>query len=40
MIGVPKLSSFKIGEPKLQKVENRGTKTAIKLYFYFRMEGV
>jgi hypothetical protein len=30
MIGGPKLSSFKIGGPKLQKVENRGTKTAIK----------
>jgi hypothetical protein len=26
----PKLSSFKIGETKLQKVENMGTKTAIK----------
>jgi hypothetical protein len=30
MIGGPKLSSFKIGKLKLQKVENRRTKTAIK----------
>jgi hypothetical protein len=30
VLGGPKLSSFKIGGPKLQKVENRGTKTAIK----------
>jgi hypothetical protein len=34
MIGEPKLSSFKIGRPKLQKVENRGTKTAIKPKIY------
>jgi hypothetical protein len=27
MIGGPKLSSFKIGGSKLQKIENRGTKT-------------
>jgi hypothetical protein len=30
MIRGPKLSSFKIGGPKLQKIENRGIKTAIK----------
>jgi hypothetical protein len=30
MIGGSKLSSFKIGEPKLQIVENIGAKTAIK----------
>jgi hypothetical protein len=30
MIGGTKLSSFEIGGPKLQKVENRGTKIAIK----------
>jgi hypothetical protein len=36
MIGGPKLSSFKIGGPKLQKVENRGTKTAIKPIFFYK----
>jgi len=30
MVG-PKLSNFKIGGPILQKSENKGTKTAIKL---------
>jgi hypothetical protein len=30
MIGGPELSNFKIGGPKLQNGENRGTKTAIK----------
>jgi hypothetical protein len=33
MIGGSKLSSFKIEGPKLQKVKNRGTKTAIKPNF-------
>jgi hypothetical protein len=30
VLGGPKLSSFKIGGPKLQKVENKRIKTAIK----------
>jgi hypothetical protein len=30
MIGGSKLSSFKIGRSNLQKIENRGTKTAVK----------
>jgi hypothetical protein len=36
MIGGPKLSSFKIGGPKLQKIENRNTKTAIKPFIYLQ----
>jgi hypothetical protein len=35
VLGGPKLSSFKIGGPKLQKIENRGTKTAIKPKTFF-----
>jgi CRISPR/Cas system-associated protein Cas7 (RAMP superfamily) len=35
MIGGPKLSSFKIGGSKLQKIENRRIKTAIKALIYF-----
>jgi hypothetical protein len=34
MTGGPKLPNFKIGGPKLQKVENRETKTAIKPIIY------
>jgi hypothetical protein len=38
VLGEPKLSNFKIEELKLQKIENRGIKTAIKLkwatYFF------
>jgi hypothetical protein len=30
VLGGPKLLNFKIVGPKLQKIKNRGTKTAIK----------
>jgi hypothetical protein len=33
-IGGPKLSSFKIEGPKLQKIENKWTKTAITYLIY------
>jgi len=34
----PKLSNFEIGKPILQNGENRGTTTAIKLFYLYKGE--